>query len=451
MPQPKEEHFIPMKFPIHLLLFLSTLGAAVAAGPGKATPDALIGTLLANNPQLRALEAEWKSARHEAVIAGALPDPMFAFGHFVSSPETRVGPQQDKIGLSQKFPWFGKLSTARQAAAREAGAQELLWRAAGEELALRTALAYIDVANSRDSLELIDRQITVTEELQKAAERIYGSASQRAGQEDILRFSVLANRMRDRTIALKEREKLALDAIDRLLDMEIARNATFSVSAALRARRPIPPDPRTRFASAYGLRPEILAAELRLDARQLRTRLAKLDYFPDITLGADYIVVGQANEMNGRRPADSGKDAAMVYLAFNLPIWWGKQDAQLQSARELERAQAGRIDDLRAAIRREILEAYRNAEAADASVTLHREKLVPEAIRARELAMAEYGAGRQNFLNALDAENTVLDLQLKQVDAEANAARAKWKLFRALGMASLTGAQRTSNPTSYSK
>lgn len=422
-----------------VLVLLASVCELPAADADADTPDGLIATMLANNPQLRALEAEWKSARHRAVVAGALPDPMFAFGHFASSVETRVGPQQEKIGLSQKFPWFGKLSTARQAAAQEAAAQEFLWRAAGEELALQTSLAYIEVARARSSLGLVDQQIVVSEELQKAAERIYGSASQRAGQEDILRFSVQANRMRDRAIALREKEKLALDAIERLLDRKTSRNAAFTLATALRTQRPIPADSRARFASAYGLRPEILAAELKLDASKLRTRLAKLDYFPDVTLGADYMVVGEANEMNGRRPPDSGKNAAMIYLSFNLPIWWGKQDAQLQSAREQERAQGARIDDLRAAIRREILEADRNAEAAEASVRLHREKLVPEATRARELSLAEYGAGRQNFLNVLDAENAVLDLQLKQVDAEANAARARWKLFRALGMASLTG------------
>ncbi len=67
-----------------------------------------------------------------------------------------------------------------------------------------------------------------------------------------------------------------------------------------------------------------------------------------------------------------------------------------------------------------------------------RSALIPQATRARELSLANYSSGKQNFLNVLDAENTVLDSQLRLLEVEAKAARAKWKLYRALGVASLT-------------
>ncbi len=425
-----------------LMLIIGTRLAVGADGGSAVTPDTLINGLLASNPQLHSMEAEWKSARQQAVIVGALPDPMFTFGHYLSSVETRVGPMQEKIGLSQRFPWFGKLSAAKQAAAKEAGAQEMLWRAAGETFALETAMAYVDVAYSREAQAVIEKQIVVTGELQKAAERIYSAPTQKAGQEDILRFSVMADRMRDRTIALRENEALALDRIERLMGGRIARGAAFTLGAAQAARRTVPKNADARFTSAFLQRPEMLAAELRLDAAALRTRLARLDYFPDVTLGFDYTVVGEANA-SMTRPSDSGKDAAMVFFSINLPIWLEKRGAQVESAREMERAHAAKIDDLRAAIRREIQEAQRNAQAADESVQLHREKLVPESERARELSLSEYSAGKQNYINVLDAENTVLDLRLKLIEAEAKAVRARWKLFRALGVASLSGVTKT--------
>ena len=69
---------------------------------------------------------------------------------------------------------------------------------------------------------------------------------------------------------------------------------------------------------------------------------------------------------------------------------------------------------------------------------MHRETLIPQATRVLELALASYSRGKQNFLIFLDAENTVLDSQLRLLEVEAKAARAKWKLYRALGVASLT-------------
>ncbi len=450
-----------------LLLFLLTSVCSVrAADPGLAEPDALINRLLASNPQLRGLEAEWKSARQQAVIAGALPDPMFVFGHYVSSVETRVGPMQEKIGLSQKFPWFGKLSTARKVAAKEAAAQELIWRAAGEELSFQLASAYIDAAYSRDSVGLLDTQVVLTGEIRKAAERIYGSTNAKAaGQEDVLRFSVLADRFRDRQIVLRENEKLAIDRIERMLNGPLPKGARFSLEIATNARRPVPTTAERSFAYAYDVRPELLASQLQLDAAQLRERLARLDYYPDVTIGADYTVVGEANQTTMMQPgaagmpptsvtgraSDSGKDSAMVFFSINVPIWWDKQAAQVEQAKEKSRAQESRIQDLQAAIKREILEAYRNAQAAEESVRLHREKLIPQATRARELSLADYSSGKQNFLNVLDAENSVLELQLKLLDTEAKAARAKWKLYRALGVASCTPARETTKSVRNSK
>lgn len=263
---------------IAILFFLAGVCSLTAADPGAAEPHALIATLLAQNPQLRALEAEWKSARQQAVIVGALPDPMFTFGYYVSSVETRVGPMQEKIGIGQRFPWFGKLPTARKAAAKGAAAQELIWHAASEDLALQVVMAYIEVAFSRDSIGLLNTQIVLTQEIRKAAERIYGSTNRNgAGQEDVLRFSVLADRLRDRQIKLREDEKLAKDRIERLLDGPLPKDATFSLETAANARRQVPPTAEGSFAYAYGVRPELLASELQLDAAQLRERLARLE------------------------------------------------------------------------------------------------------------------------------------------------------------------------------
>jgi len=60
-----------------------------------------------NNPGLRARFNQYLAALEVAPQVGTLPDPQFAFGYFIQPVETRVGPQNAKISLTQMFPRFG--------------------------------------------------------------------------------------------------------------------------------------------------------------------------------------------------------------------------------------------------------------------------------------------------------------------------------------------------------
>ena len=80
----------------------------------------LVKTALKDNPELKEAEAAWKASLKKARVVSALPDPNLAATAFVESVETRVGPQEAVLIFTQKFPWFGKLSAAGQAALEEA-------------------------------------------------------------------------------------------------------------------------------------------------------------------------------------------------------------------------------------------------------------------------------------------------------------------------------------------
>ena len=69
-----------------------------------------------NNPQLEAAFNRWKAALEMVSQAHTLPDPRFNYGYFIQEVETRVGPQEHRVGISQMFPWFGKLKLRGEAA-----------------------------------------------------------------------------------------------------------------------------------------------------------------------------------------------------------------------------------------------------------------------------------------------------------------------------------------------
>jgi len=90
-----------------------------------------------NNPQLEAAVNRWKAALEMVAPARTLPDPHFNFGYFVEQVETRVGPEDYTVGISQAFPWFGKLTLRGKAALEGANA-------AGES----KPISFVSVGNS---------------------------------------------------------------------------------------------------------------------------------------------------------------------------------------------------------------------------------------------------------------------------------------------------------------
>ena len=75
-----------------------------------------------NNAGLKAAFEQWKAAIEEVPQARSLPDPRFTYGHFIEEVETRAGPQRNKFGISQRFPWFGKIEARTRAAGASAEA-----------------------------------------------------------------------------------------------------------------------------------------------------------------------------------------------------------------------------------------------------------------------------------------------------------------------------------------
>ncbi|MHC4824601.1 MAG: TolC family protein, partial [Planctomycetota bacterium] len=87
---------------------------------GWAPTDGLEALLLlaeTESPQVRQAFHDWQAAHAGIAQATALPDPWVSLSGYLQSVETRTGPMDGKFGLSQKFPWPGKLEGAGNRAA----------------------------------------------------------------------------------------------------------------------------------------------------------------------------------------------------------------------------------------------------------------------------------------------------------------------------------------------
>ena len=155
--------------------------------------------------------------------------------------------------------------------------------------------------------------------------------------------------------------------------------------------------------------PELKAIDFLTAKEKIGIKLAKKNYFPDFSLGLEYIVTGNAL-MPG--VADSGKDPLAAMISINLPIHFKKTKAAVREARarfdSVLEEKTEKKNDLLAQL--EMI--YYNFNDTGRKLSLYKDALIPKAKQALEVTQAAFEAGKVDFLNLIDSQRTLLGFEL---------------------------------------
>ncbi len=176
-------------------------------------------------------------------------------------------------------------------------------------------------------------------------------------------------------------------------------------------------------------RPDILAAEDNLHQASAEIGVAQAARFPSLNLSASY--TQQAGKLNQLFTKPAG--IWSVGLDATTPLF----DAGALSARHDEAKE--RYLQARASYRSTVVGAF--VEVADALQALRHDgdsyaahtRALQSAAASRDLALAQYRAGKFNELQVLTVEQQYQNAALSQVQADAQRFTDSAELFRALG------------------
>jgi outer membrane protein, heavy metal efflux system len=102
---------------------------------------------------------------------------------------------------------------------------------------------------------------------------------------------------------------------------------------------------------------------------------------------------------------------------MTLPIWRDKIAAAIAGARDQEGASKARLSDERLTLTVDVaMKSYMYRESTRL-LKLLENSLVPKAKQSLEVARSGYSAGTTNFINLIDAERTLLEFRLAEVEA----------------------------------
>jgi cobalt-zinc-cadmium efflux system outer membrane protein len=140
--------------------------------------------------------------------------------------------------------------------------------------------------------------------------------------------------------------------------------------------------------------------------------LAQKGYTPDFSLAAGYMLM----------PGDtSQRNRYMVEGSVNLP-WLnrGKHNAEISEAEAKASEQQAELAALRNAAFGQIQEALARAEAAERLAYIYHVQLRPQAEATLRSTVIAYENDHTDFLNLLDSQTTVVDIDLAYFQAVAD-------------------------------
>ena len=124
-------------------------------------------------------------------------------------------------------------------------------------------------------------------------------------------------------------------------------------------------------------------------------------------------------DFNAGIEADVKADPLMVRptLGITLPIWRDKIAAQIAEAQANKQAAEARFSSEQIMLAVEFAEKSFIFRESSRNLALLRNELLPLARQSVEVAQAGYTAGEVDFLNLLDAQRTLLEFRLAEVEA----------------------------------
>jgi outer membrane protein TolC len=300
----------------------------------------------------------------------------------------------------QEFPGPGKLRLQAKAASAESQARYFDF----ENAALQAAFA---VKRSCAQLWFLDEKIRINREMLRLLSDLEQSAR---GQNAVGKVT-----LQDVYRAQIEQDRLAAE-IENLEDSRAPLLAELKGALGMTPGQPDPPGPG-RFeaaapdpapeeilATAFARNPRLKAMEAEVRRAQASLDLAYKAKVPDFSLGL---------------MADA-KLAPVLYRPLagaTLPVWRDKIAAEIAAAQAGERAAEARLTAGQIALAVDFAEKSYDYREISRNLSLLGQQLIPKAQKSLEIARSGYLSSQIDFFNLMDAERTLLEFRLSEVQA----------------------------------
>jgi cobalt-zinc-cadmium efflux system outer membrane protein len=355
-----------------------------------------------NNPQIAAARQGWESAKQIPSQVSTLPDPQFTAQQVnVGSPRPFAGYTNSDfayfgLGVSQDFPYPGKLRLRGEIAKRDADVVQQQYESVLRSVLAGIKAAYFQLSYLSKTLEILESDGELLQQVEKAADARYRSGM--GNQHDLLQAQL------ERTKLLREINMHHLEVAKMQAQIKHLLNRSQSSPDIEPADLPETPLAYTfdeLLSTTKGENSEISGAQKMIEKQGLQVDLARKDFYPDFSLQYMW------------QRTDPAQFRAYYMLSFSVrvPIYRSrKQRPELaQAEADLSRSRSEyEVQTQQAAF--ELQTEYETAQKTAELLKIYREGLLPQARAEFEAGVAAYQNNRQDFQALLTSFLDVLHL-----------------------------------------
>lgn len=389
------------KLPVFMAIILVMISARAQAD--NLTLDEVYANVLAANPQVQSYKARLQAAEGNRIQQALNPNPeaTFEIENFAGD-GAREGfdAAEYTLGVAQQLEMSGKRSKREQVAVHDKARirQEAL---AGIQAVLaHTQAAYMTLAIAQEKLALARKRVALanqTHETVKGRVSVAKSADIQHTKADI---EVSAAEVEERK-AIKDVDVAAMTLAN------LMGRATFaqSITADLSVLPEVPS--QEALMEALSQTPLSVISEVAVAREKAALDLARANGVPDPTFG-----------LGVRRYAEDDGSAFLASISFPIPIADRNQGAIIEAKANMLAAQSDRQAQ-RLALTRQAMALWQDLVSAREEALAYQDGLLPSAQRAYAQAKEGFDRGAFSFLDLLDAQRTLFDVQDNHLTALA--------------------------------
>ncbi|WP_300458342.1 TolC family protein [Desulfobacula sp.] len=380
-----------------------------------------------SNPSIKASKESWRMFIENYRIGKSYPDPQLMVTWFPSPIETRLGPQDWNLTLSQAIPFPGKLTQMGKVLEADTKISKLKLDKTIKYIVTSISSSFYELIYIQKAMDIAQANFDLNQKLITIGETAF--AQDRALFYDIAKAQAQTAQIQYDIFLLEELEQAEKARINTILNR--VPDAFLGRASDLLFR-----DVVYRLDEIYDLsmtlQEDILIADEAVIKSEEAVKLSRYESLPSFKLGLFYAAIGDPDV--SVPPGNAGDDAIGVQLGLNIPLWLGKNKSDVSKALAFQRkAKADKVS-IANQTKEKISRLWFKLQNSKRLITLYEKQLIPQSIRSVQTAETWYRQGKGSFSDFLEIQATAYNFQLSLARSMADYGKTLVQLEQLAGV-----------------